>query len=633
MNTLKYLYGLLKSFPALVASFFASMQASNIVVFLSGGYLARAFINYLNGDPGPSFGLGAALALLTIAEMFRVAGMATNMYTSIRVSRFSMALLSLNIMERILKRPGGLPLPLDRKKGRPLSEGQCLNTLSTDTLKIPGMFHFLFEMASMLASGVVAFWIMMSINPAVTLTVYIPLALVFWLINMLRKRVEPLADKARRSAGEVSSLIGDMFNCVQTVKTMGAESLFLGEFRRRNHKRLRDSVRSEFFFTLLRGLNAGLMEFAAGIILLGAAASMTKGAFTVGDFMLFTSYLWAVLGVFRWGGLFLAELKRNDVAIERMETLTSPEPPGTPARRRRLRLDKPFDSSLDLAARPVEPLRSLEVKDLCFTYSAPRQHDDDDPASVAGLDATRGHTGSSGPHAATFSLDRVSFTLEGGSLVAVTGPVGSGKTTLLKCVVGLLPVDSGNVRWNGQETPAASVSARGDYWDAPRAAYTPQVPRLFSDSLGRNILLGLPHDPDLLDRAMRDACLEDDLELMPDGLATQIGPRGVRLSGGQLQRTAAARMFARGARLMVLDDISSALDVETERRLWDRLMAKGGDASYLVATHREAVLRRADAILFLKDGRLEAKGVYSQLMDSCPGFRNMTARCEHPELN
>jgi len=109
----------------------------------------------------------------------------------------------------------------------------------------------------------------------------------------------------------------------------------------------------------------------------------------------------------------------------------------------------------------------------------------------------------------------------------------------------------------------------------PRSAYTPQVPRLFSESLRDNILMGLPEERVDLASAIRLAVMEHDLTLMPQGLDTLIGTRGIRLSGGQAQRAAAARMFARAPELLVFDDLSSALDVETERVLWERLGDRG----------------------------------------------------------
>src|SRR5207248_4098715 len=101
----------------------------------------------------------------------------------------------------------------------------------------------------------------------------------------------------------------------------------------------------------------------------------------------------------------------------------------------------------------------------------------------------------------------------------------------------------------------------------PRSAYTPQVPRLFSETLRDNILMGLPTNHADLDAAMHLAVMERDIESMDLGLDTVVGPRGVRLSGGQVQRAAAARMLVRDPELLVFDDLSSALDVETEQIL------------------------------------------------------------------
>jgi ATP-binding cassette subfamily B protein len=368
-------------------------------------------------------------------------------------------------------------------------------------------------------------------------------------------------------------------------------------FNRLSEERRRTMVKDKVLGEALDSVFANSVNIGTGLILLLAGYRMRSGSFTVGDLSLFVYYLTFVTQLISNVGRFIAFFKQMSIGLTRLTALLQ----GAPARiltafaplyLRRKPAASAAEELYDLASWDMEAsdrLAVLEAKGLTYSY----------PESGRGI----------------FGID---LKLERGSFTVITGTIGSGKTTLVRTLLGLLPIDGGRIYWNGRE-----VEHPGDFFIPPRSAYTAQVPRLFSDKLRDNILLGYPEKSGNLERALYSAVLEEDVARFSDGLDTVIGPRGVKLSGGQAQRTAAARMLVRDAELYVFDDLSSALDVETERKLWERLFLQRGDATCLVVSHRKTALARADHILLLNNGRVEAEGSAEELLARSESFRKL----------
>jgi ATP-binding cassette, subfamily B, bacterial len=301
---------------------------------------------------------------------------------------------------------------------------------------------------------------------------------------------------------------------------------------------------------------------------------MRLGDFTIGDFVLFMFYLGWVTDFTAFFGQAVTAYRQLGVSLVRLETLIQSEPERL-VKHRPVYLDQP----LPLLPQPIhvsEPLRMLDVEHLSYQY----------PNYQRGI-------------------DNISFRIGAGEIVAITGRIGAGKSTLLKALLGLLPDGHGTIRWNGN-----TVTDAASFFIPPHTAYTPQVPHLFSDTLGDNIRMGL--EGVNIAAAIHTAVMEADIASMEHGLETHIGMRGMRLSGGQLQRAAAARMFVRSPQLFVIDDLSSALDVDTESILWERLFAQP-QVTCLIVSHRPVVLNRADHVIWLEDGQVRGYGPWHEV--------------------
>ncbi len=526
----------------------------------NGWLLGRAFDALSTGDTTTVYVLAAILAInetLRMATIHCAAIYWTQAWVHIQT------LLRANLLAAQVASGGP-------EAGQPVgSAGEALTHFRDDAEDVAMFIDGVVDVSAGLVFTVLAAFVLGSVDASAAAVLLIPLAAVALATRTLDSRIKAYRSADRIATAAVTGYLGDIMAAATTVKVNAAVEPTLVRLSRLVDQRRRTAVRDKVLDEGVQAFSQGAADIGLGFVLLVSASAMAAGTFGVGELALFTAYLGWLSFLPRMIGRMLARRRQAGVAFDRM---------------RRLVADERVEHAVAPRALPIG-LRDTLNRPL----SVRRARVPLDRLDVIGLSARYPNGG---------GIEDISFTIERGTFTVLTGPIGSGKSTLLRAVLGLAhqATITGEIRWNG-----ALVIDRAAFLVPPNAAFLPQVPQLISDSVADNIALGSFTDDELAP-SLELAVVGGDIAAMPDGLRTLIGPRGVRLSGGQRQRVATARALVHRPELVVLDDLSSALDVETELQLWSNLAAAG--MTVLAVSHRAVAFARADQILRLEAGRL-----------------------------
>jgi ATP-binding cassette, subfamily B (MDR/TAP), member 6 len=459
--------------------------------------------------------------------------------------------------------------------------GEVLRVMDRGTDSINNLLNYiLFSIAPTIIDIIVAIvffvtafnWIFgLIVFITMVLYIFLTIAITEWRTKFQRRM--NLADNETR-AKSVDSLLN-----FETVKYYGAENYEVESYHQAILKYQKEEFSSIFTLNILNtvqniiicsGLLAGSL-LCAWLVVNGEG--MDK--MTVGDYTLFALYIVQLYGPLNWFGTYYRQIQKNFVDMENMFDLMKEEQEV---------IDAPGAPELSVVR------GGIDFSNVSFGYS---------PEKII--------------------LKNVTFNIAPGKTVALVGQSGAGKSTIMRLLFRFYDVNSGAIMIDGQNIKTVTQESL-----RKAIGVVPQDTVLFNNTIKYNIKYGkLSSDDHDVMAAARNADIHDKILAFPQQYDTQVGERGLRLSGGEKQRVAIARTILKGPQIVLLDEATSALDTQTERNIQSALSRVCANKTTLIIAHRLSTIIHADEILVLKEGEIVERGRHEQLLEESGLYADM----------
>jgi len=447
--------------------------------------------------------------------------------------------------------------------------GQIMSVLSSDVNQLEDVVSdSSTSIIRIVITFATAFIILVLMSWKLAAVLFAPILFIVPAVYWFSTRVQRKYRKQRESTGDINAILENLISGISVVQAYNAEeweanrvAAESGAYRDQAMGASKDRNRFIPMIYAVAGVAFGLLVTAGGY--LASTGDITTGQLVT--FLLISTRMTMPMFIF---GILVNQLQRGEAAARRVFAAVDLEP---------TIVDEPGAVALEGG------IKSVEFNDVYFTY----------------------------PNTTIKVLNGISFEANEGDFLGIMGHTGAGKTTILKLLMRYYTPDSGEVLINGQPITSYTLHSLRE-----AIGFVSQDPFLFYGSVKDNVIYNQDASEEELQRALTMAGAWEFVQDLDDGIDTMVGDRGAKLSGGQRARISLARALLKDPSLLILDEASSALDAETERRIQENLLSSGKGRATIAVAHRLSTIRNANEILSMVDGAVVERGVHDDLVAS-----------------